>query len=369
MRSTWKSYGAIAATVIGTYLLIRFFPSVYAGAGMLFRAMIPLLAGCAIAYVVNILMSFYEHCFKKICRNAAIDRHRRVACMFLAFLSIFLVLVVLWQLIVPQLLACFSIVFERFPQVLDVLYHWLEEHFQIERYMSDNIRSWMDQPFRWESLIRKLPAAIKSMQELLRILGKWTISLLVAIVFAVYILVAKERLLADLSRLARSVFPSGFCNRASYVIHALDESFYRFIVGQCVEAVILGVLCAMGMWILRFPYALMVGCLVGVTALVPVAGAYLGAAIGAFMILTISPLKAVGFLIFITVLQQVEGNVIYPRVVGKSVGLPGIWVLAAVVIGGGAFGIAGMLVSVPLAATAYRIKEDWICAEEKQSHS
>lgn len=124
-----------------------------------------------------------------------------------------------------------------------------------------------------------------------------------------------------------------------YVLTVLNQSFHHFLAGQTIEAVILGMLCTIGMWILRLPYAAMIGCLVGVTALLPVIGAYIGAAAGACMLLTVSPVKAAVFLIFLTILQQIEGNFIYPRVVGHSIGLPGIWVLAAVIVGGGAFGI------------------------------
>ena len=143
------------------------------------------------------------------------------------------------------------------------------------------------------------------------------------------------------------------------MLKVLNDCFHRYVVGQCVEAVIIGVLCMIGMFIFRFPYATMIGTLVGFTALVPIAGAYIGAVVGAFMILTVSPLQAVLFVVYLTVLQQLEGNLIYPRVVGTSLGLPGMWVLAAVTVGGGLYGILGMLIGVPLAAAAYRLlKED-----------
>ena len=139
------------------------------------------------------------------------------------------------------------------------------------------------------------------------------------------------------------------------VLKTAHDTFTKFIIGQCTEAVILGTLCTIGMLLFRFPYATMVGTLIGATALLPVVGAYLGAAVGAFMIFTIDPLKALGFLIFIAILQQLEGNLIYPRVVGSSVGLPGIWVLAAVTVGGGLGGIIGMLLAVPVTATLYKL--------------
>ena len=140
-----------------------------------------------------------------------------------------------------------------------------------------------------------------------------------------------------------------------HTLQVIKESFESFIVGQCKEAVILGVLCTLGMWIFRFPYASMIGALIGFTALIPVAGAYIGAAVGAVMILTESPFKALLFIVFIVVLQQLEGNLIYPKVVGESIGLPGLWVLAAVTIGGGVMGIPGMLIGVPLVAAIYKL--------------
>ena len=146
--------------------------------------------------------------------------------------------------------------------------------------------------------------------------------------------------------------------RVEYFLDVLNDCFHRYIVGQCTEAVILGALCAVGMGLLRLPYAMMIGALVAFTALIPVAGAYIGAGVGAFMILTVDPFKALVFIVFLVILQQLEGNLIYPKVVGSSMGLPGIWVLAAVTVGGGIAGVLGMLIGVPLAATFYRILRD-----------
>ena len=178
------------------------------------------------------------------------------------------------------------------------------------------------------------------------------VTVLVALIFSIYLLLDKEKILSQVKRLISTYLPNGD-KKIFYVLHTLNDSFHRFIVGQCTEAVVLGFLCMIGMAIFRFPYAMMIGVLIGFTALIPVAGAYIGAGVGAFMILTESPLQAVFFLIFIVVLQQVEGNLIYPKVVGNSVGLPSIWVLAAVTIGGNLMGVAGMLIFIPLCSVAY----------------
>ena len=139
------------------------------------------------------------------------------------------------------------------------------------------------------------------------------------------------------------------------MLHVLDDSFHRYVVGQCTEAVILGTLCTLGMLIFGFPYATMIGALVGATALIPIAGAYIGAGVGAILILTVSPVEALLFLVFIVILQQLEGNIVYPRVVGSQLGLPALWVLAAITVGGNVMGIGGMLLAVPLTTAIYRL--------------
>jgi predicted PurR-regulated permease PerM len=176
-----------------------------------------------------------------------------------------------------------------------------------------------------------------------------------SIIFSLYLLIYRDRLKIQLHRFSRAYLPSGLYRKILRLLTVMDQCFHRYIVGQCLEAVILGVLCAVGMLILRLPYEAMISALIAFTALIPIAGAYIGAAVGAFMILTVSPFKALVFLIFLFVLQQVEGNLIYPKVVGTSLGLPGLWVLAAVTVGGGMMGVPGMLLGVPLAATAYHL--------------
>lgn len=180
-----------------------------------------------------------------------------------------------------------------------------------------------------------------------------------ALIFSIYLLLGKERLGSQFNRIIKRYMSTGLCSNVHHVLSVLNECFHKYIVGQCTEALILGGLCTLGMLILQLPYATMTGAVIAFTALIPVAGAYIGAGVGAFMILTVSPIKAIIFLIFIVILQQLEGNLIYPRVVGSSMGLPGIWALAAVTVGGGVMGIPGMLLCVPLAAAVYKLlRED-----------
>lgn len=190
------------------------------------------------------------------------------------------------------------------------------------------------------------------------------ISLFMSLIFAIYILLGKERLGSQIHRTMLRFLGEVRCGKVESVLSVIDDCMHSYIVGQCVEAVILGSLCAVGMMLLRLPYALMIGALVGVSALIPIAGAYIGAAVGAVMIFSVSPMQAVVFLVFLVVLQQIEGNLIYPRTVGSSLGLPGIWVLAAVTVGGGVMGVLGMILFVPLTAAAYRLLGKYVRSGE-----
>lgn len=215
----------------------------------------------------------------------------------------------------------------------------------------------------WNSVMDKVADVVKSgftsfVNSTLTAVGAVVgsvVNFFIGLIFGIYILSGKEKLHSQVSRIMHAYMKERTVARIRYIYRTANETFSSFIIGQCTEAVILGTLCTIGMLLFRFPYAPMIGAFIGATALIPIVGAYLGAAVGAFMILTVDPLKALLFIIFIVVLQQLEGNLIYPRVVGSSIGLPGIWVLAAVTVGGGLGGIGGMLLGVPVAATAYKL--------------
>ena len=195
---------------------------------------------------------------------------------------------------------------------------------------------------------------------------------LLAFVLSLYVLARKERIGAQVKKLLRGVFSDRSSAWVLRVASLSSRTFGKFLVGQLTEAVILGGLCFLGMALLRIPFALLISVLVGVTALIPVFGAFIGMGVGALLILSVAPIKALWFLIFLILLQQVEGNLIYPRVVGRSVGLDGVWVLIAVTLGS-SFGVVGMLLAVPLASVLYtlakefaekRLKQDAIRSDE-----
>ena len=283
-------------------------------------------------------------------------------CIVAVLLSFVAVILLVVLLVVPELMAAIRLLMAEIPLALKDLGLWLQESGVAEALSAEELATSLAK-VDWQQRLTELAktllegvggAAQVAVSAVSSAAGVVT-TVVIGLIFALYLLVGKETLLNQFDRLTRRFLPELWAGRLRYVLRTLNECFRKFIVGQCMEAVVLGLLCMAGMTLLRFPYAAMVGTLVGFTALIPVAGAYIGAAVGAFMILTVSPIQAVWFIVFILVLQQLEGNLIYPRVVGSSIGLPGVWVLAAVTIGGGLMGVAGMLLGVPIAAAIYQM--------------
>ena len=362
MKLEWKSCFRLGATVFLTFLAIHYWSSLTGLIGVLFSAASALILGCVIAYVLNILMSFYEkHYFPKN-QSKAVEKSKRVVCMLAAMLTLVAVMVLIIGLVLPELAACIRLLIAEIPEAIDSAVAWLEETGLLATVMTeDAVASLMS--INWQEkmteLISVLAAGVGGVAQVAVGAVSATVSVVaqfvIGLIFAIYLLVGKETLGGQVNRLMEHYLKPAWNEKIRYVVGIFDNSFHKFIVGQCIEAVVLGVLCIIGMTILRLPYAMMVGTLIGFTALIPVAGAYIGAGVGAFMILTVSPIQAVIFLVFVVILQQLEGNLIYPKVVGSSIGLPGVWVLAAVTIGGGIMGITGMLLGVPTVASVYQL--------------
>ena len=370
MKIHWKDCLKIGATVFLLYLCITYWKSGMALLGAIFRAAMPLLIGCVVAYLVNILMSRYECMYFPASKKKAVAQSRRPVCMLLAFVTLVAIVVLVVLLVLPQLTSCFQVILAGVPGFMEKAIDLMEEW----DILSEETLGYLEN-IDWDSkigqLVQMVTSGIGNVVEVLisavSSVFSWVVTGLLSLIFSIYLLASKEKLGFQMKRLLNRFLPEGVNAKLRYVLSIFNDCFRRYIVGQCTEAVILGCLCALGMWILRLPYAAMIGALVAFTALIPVAGAYIGAGVGAFMILTVDPVKAIIFLVFIVVLQQLEGNLIYPRVVGSSMGLPGIWVLAAVTVGGGILGIGGMLLGVPLAAAVYRlVREDVLRFEAKQ---
>ena len=202
--------------------------------------------------------------------------------------------------------------------------------------------------------------------DILAVIVNGIVNFVLGLVFAIYILMSKETLKDQTKRLINAYLPSKVADNIFEVARLSRTTFSNFIIGQTVEAFILGALCTIGMIILGLPYAPMVGSLVGITAFIPIIGAFIGGAIGAFMIFTVDYMQAFIFIIFLVILQQLEGDLIYPRVVGSTIGLPSIWVLFAVTVGGSLWGITGVLLGVPIVSVIYSLVKIQVKNREKR---
>jgi len=358
MKLSWKDCLKAGVSIFALYLAIHYWQSAAQLVGTLLSAAVPLIIGLVVAYLVNIVMSAYERKWFVNSKSPVAAKLRRPLCMTLAFLTLIAIIGLVVGLVIPQLADCIRLIISALPGFMDKVISLAED---MHLFSPEVLRTLNN--IDWNAQISKLVSFVTTgMGNVVSVvvgavssLFSFLVTSLLSLIFSIYLLAEKETLSSEMDRLARRYLGSRAYKNVCYVIHILDDCFHRYIVGQCLEAVILGGLCVLGMAILRIPYALMVGALVAFTALIPVAGAYIGAGVGAFMILTVDPVKALIFLVFLVILQQLEGNLIYPRVVGSSMGLPGIWVLAAVTVGGGLMGITGMLLGVPLAAALYRI--------------
>lgn len=350
-------YLAAAAVIL---LLLKYSDDLLGGIRLFASLLTPLVVGCGIAYVLNIPITRLEALPPLRNPDSRLYPVRRALSIIGSLVIIILVMVLLVLIIIPQLVDAFRVMLVGVPPAVNRFLNWLDSL----NVTIPQLESWLRSlNVNWPDLLQKATTQLtsgvgnvfNSAVGLLSSLGGVVMQLIIGVIFALYLLAGKEKLARQFHLLAETYLPQGVCRRLWYVLGTAHDTFTKFFVGQFTEAIVIGVLCTIGMWICRLPYATMIGTLVGATALLPVVGAYLGAAVGAFMILTVNPLQALGFLIFIAILQQLEGNLIYPRVVGTSIGLPGIWVLTAVTLGGGIGGIAGMLLAVPVTATTYRL--------------
>ncbi len=334
------------------------------------RLVMPLLLGLAFATIVNVPMRFFEsHLWPKTQRPVACKLRRPAAYAISLIMILGIFAGVVW-LVIPELVEAIKLIAQSvidFARRFSTMDAEALAHQPFGRLLMnadwDAILATMETWVRAQggNLVNKVVAAIGSV-------AGGVVDLFVAIVFSIYILFSKDVLKAQAKRLIRVWLPERF---GEWLIHAasvVNVNFRSFVSGQTLDGVILGSLCIIGMLIFRIPYAPMVGTLVGVAALVPVVGSLVGAVVGAFMILTVSPIKAVIFLIFLVVLQQLEGNIIYPKLMGSRVNLPGMWILAAVTVGGSVAGPIGMLLAVPTASTAYILLREATEKREQQRY-
>ena len=323
----------------------------------------PLVIGGVIAFILNRPCNFFARLYEKALPDKARGAARPLAAAT-AYLIVLLFITALISLVVPELTHSIELFISNISVYADNfqdLFDWVVAKLDLEQLANLDLSSGIS-----ESLQKLLNGALDALTNTLPHLISMTSVLIsavvtgaISLVFSIYMLSGAPRLTAQCRRLVRAYLPKKTADTVLRVTRLTADTFSKYVNGQMVEACILGGLCFIGMCIFRFDYAPLISVAVGVFALIPIAGAYLGAVLAVLLLVMIDPWQAVWFLVFLVALQQLEGNLIYPRVVGTSMGLPGIWVLAAVTVGGSLLGLVGMVVSVPLAAVAYTLlKQD-----------
>ena len=346
---------AIAVCVISqNFYVLSNFVSVVLG------ALTSLVIGFFIAYIFNIIMNRFEKIYFPKSNSKFVKRTRRPFCIAATFTIAIAVIALIMYIVIPEIGKAFGVLYAEIPpsfaNAKDFITGKLKEYPEIQEQISSLEFDWANIAEKASKILTSgLAGILSSAMGIIGGLTSAVANLVLGIIFAIYMLLRKDKLIKDANRIRRAYFSDDFNKKSTIVLKTANTTFQSFFAGQFVEAIILGSLCFIGMKLLRLPYAAMSGTLVGVTAFIPIVGAFLGAGISAFIILTVNPMQALIFVIFLIILQQFEGNIIYPRVVGGSVGLPSIWTLAAVTIGGGLFGVLGMILGVPLTATIYKL--------------
>lgn len=327
----------------------------------------PLLLGAMLALILNVPMGFWEGF---LCRHTKLKKGRRSLAILLSILCVCGIFVGVAFLVLPEFLKALQLIVQIVGDGLSQLAQMESDPSlcgtPLETVLLSVDIDWASLQSQLEEWFRaRQGAALEKVVDLTKTMASSIVAIFVGLVFAVYILSGKEKLKRQASRLLRVWLPRTASEGILHVASVCGQVFHRFVAGQTLEAIILGSLCMAGMAILRLPYAPMVGALVGVTALIPIVGAFVGTIVGAMMIMTVSPIKAVIFVVFLLILQQIEGNLIYPRVVGSKLKLPAIWVLAAVTVGGNLGGPLGMLLGVPAASAGYALIREATDAREQ----
>lgn len=337
----------------------------------------PFIMGIAIAFVINIPMNFFEKKFAK--KNKKNKKHikaepsklKRICSILLSLIIIIAVIMVIVYLVVPEVVDVIAEMIAYLPELLTNSKQIISEMAGKHPEVSDML---VTIQANLESINSNLitylttfgTTIVTSSFGVISSTVKGVLNIVIAIIFAVYILLGKEKIFRSMKKIVYAIFNEKLANKIYKIGIISKDSFYNFVTGQFTECLILGILCVIGMIIFKIPYAATVGALVTLTAFIPIVGAFIGGFIGVILLLPIAFEKALTFLIFFIILQQIEGNIIYPKVVGDKVGLPGIIVLFAVTVGSAIGGIIGMIICLPITSVLYTLFNEFVDKRSKK---
>lgn len=333
------------------------FSKIIAFLGKVISIFSPFLLGIILAFVLNVLNNFIEKkIFGKIKPSKIWNKIKRPLCITLSLILVFLTIFFVMNLLIPQLKNSASLFTDTLPAYKEDIIGILNK-FDVDESTVNKVGEYLDNFGKVITDYIKgnskdvITVTTEVATSVVNIISKGIITL----VFAIYMIAQKETLSRQINKVMKAYLKPKTINKINTVGTLANKTFSNFVTGQCLEALIFGSLVFVGMLIFRFPYASTIGVLLGFTALIPIFGAFIGTAVGFILIMMVSPVKAILFVVFIIVLQQIEGNLIYPRVVGKSIGLPGMCVLLSVTVGGSIGGILGMLIATPLCSLLYAL--------------
>lgn len=356
-----KWFKIISFALIG--LLIVNNVSVVAGFLTKFMDIIsPFVVGAALAFILNIPMNFFENKFSKITfkKGKKLNKNLvRIISLLLAIIVIGFIITLIVNLILPEIVNVIKLLIENSPKYMTEIKKFAVDITENMPSIRETIQNIDISNAKFQDQAKTILTNVLTFS--VSFAGNFVgsiINAIVSLVFSIYILTGKDKLKEQSKRFLHAYLNKEKAENIIEIGRTARRIFKNFITGQCLEATILGALSIIGMFIFDIPYAVPIGVLIGVTALIPIVGAFIGIAIGAVLILSVEPVKVLTFIVFILILQQIEGNLIYPKVVGDSVGLPGIWVLVAVAVGGDLFGLIGMLLGLPVASVIYTLVKD-----------
>lgn len=349
-KSLWIYIFGITIIIIGLIKLDTLISMV----SILWNACRVLVFGAMMAFVINLVMAKIEK------RLGFMKKGKRATSLLLSLILIFLFVYFLITLVVPSLSEAIGVIVAVLPKYFENTQKFLVNLFENNPQLAESINN-LD--INWKNLIQSginvistgVTNVLGTTFNVVTVIVNSVFNFVLMFIFAIYVLLEKERFIQLYHRLTNLYLSETVKRRMDRCLNIINQTFSAFIGGQCIEATILGTLCTLGMIILRMPYPAMIGTLVGVINIIPMIGAYIGGAIGMFMVFTVSPIMSLWFLLYLCILQQIESNVIYPHVVGNSVGLPGIYVMMTVVIFGSLAGIPGMFLGIPTMASVYKI--------------
>lgn len=362
-----KIRGLIVFTALITACLWKYDVVVKALA-FVFHIVLPFVLGGAIAFVLNVPMNFVQ---RNLFRENKMTKLARPVSMLIVIFGVFGIVGIVMFVLIPQLGTTFANLGTSIQEFIPKVQEWAEDIF----HNNQEIMEWVDSlEFDWNKIMETgidffkngAGSVLDSTITAAKSIVSGLTTFFIAFVFAIYILLQKEKLGMQAKKVLFAFVRRGRAEAAMEVLSLTYNTFSSFLTGQCVEAVILGSMFVVSMAVLRLPYALLIGILIAFTALIPIFGAFVGCGVGVFMIFIEDPFKALIFVVLFLVLQQVEGNLIYPHVVGNSVGLPSIWVLAAVSVGGSLMGVVGMLIFIPIVSVVYALFREIVYLKLKQ---